>query len=308
MPSRDDETAPLIRRCFLPEEGELWCSCDFSQQEFRLIVNYAELMKKERADEAGGAYRSNPATDFHDMVAEMTGLPRRRAKDVNFAVAFSAGVNKFAEMAGLSKEQAKEILGQYDKKMPFVRQLSQACTELALRRGHIRLIDGARSHFDDWEPGYRDFKAENVYVKKKGLGMLSVMPCHYEEALSRVRDPEHPWHGAAVRRAYGHKAMNRLIQGSAARQTKKAMLDMWRSGIRPILQMHDEVSISTSDEREGDSVARLMRDAHRLLVPMRVDEEWGISWGAAAQRKGPGKKVTYGATYAEARAEQEAQQ
>jgi DNA polymerase I-like protein with 3'-5' exonuclease and polymerase domains len=306
MPSRDDETAPLIRSCFLPEPGELWCACDYSQQEFRLIVHYAELMKKDRADEAGAAYRNNPATDFHDMVAEMTGLPRRRAKDVNFAVAFSAGVGRFADMTGLTREQAQEIMGQYDEKMPFVKQLGQACSALALRRGYIRLIDGARCHFDDWEPGWRDAKKESDWLRATQSGALGVMPCRYDEALRRTRDEDHPWGRSALRRAYGHKAMNRLIQGSAARQTKRAMLLMYREGIVPRLQMHDEVSASCSSKKQGDMIAEMMREAHTLLVPMKVDEEWGITWGAAAQRKDANKQVTYRATYEEAVAEQEA--
>ena len=87
MPSRDEELGPLIRSVFLPEEGELWCtSPTVSQQEFRFIVHYAAIRRTcEGQMEAAERYRTDPDTDFHALVAEMTGLERKSAKNVNFA-------------------------------------------------------------------------------------------------------------------------------------------------------------------------------------------------------------------------------
>ena len=76
MPSRDKELGPLIRSVFLPEEGEIWAKPDVAQQEFRLVVHYAEQHGLRGAQEAADAYRNNPDADFHAMVAEMTGLDR----------------------------------------------------------------------------------------------------------------------------------------------------------------------------------------------------------------------------------------
>ena len=302
MPSRDDETAPLVRHCFLPEPGEVWGALDYSQQEYRFMVNFAELLKLDRAGEAGDRYRNDPATDFHNLVVDLTGLPRRRAKDVNFAKGYGAGVPKFAEMTGMTLEEAERTMEQYDREMPFIKAANEEFQRLASRRGFIRLVDGARSHFDDFEPGYRDFKAETAWVRAdRRRGMLDVMPCREAEARRRVADPDHPWHRRTLRRADLRKAFNRGVQGSSARQTKMAMRQLWQEGIMPRIQLHDELGFSLSRREDGDRAQQIMREVVKLTVPMLVDAEYGVSWGAAAKNKATG----YGATWDEAWAERE---
>src|SRR5215469_14731109 len=119
MAARDEEVAPLIRGVFLPEEGEVWAKPDISQQEFRFIVHYATKLKLTRAQEAAERYRADPNTDFHDLVAELTGLDRKQAKNVNFAKAFGAGVRKFAAMIGKPDSEARAIYAHYDRLLPF---------------------------------------------------------------------------------------------------------------------------------------------------------------------------------------------
>ena len=112
MPSRDEELAPLIRGVFLPEEGEVWAKPDVSQQEFRFIVHYAVKHGLRKAKEAAERYRTDPDTDFHQLVADWTGLERTSAKNINFAKAFGAGVRKFAAMIGKPEDEARAI---YDR-------------------------------------------------------------------------------------------------------------------------------------------------------------------------------------------------
>jgi DNA polymerase I-like protein with 3'-5' exonuclease and polymerase domains len=100
MPSRDEELAPLIRGIFLSEEGEVWAKPDVSQQEFRFVVHYANQHKLRKAPEAVTSYRDNAGTDFHELAATITSLPRKDAKAVNFAKVYGAGVKKFAQMIG----------------------------------------------------------------------------------------------------------------------------------------------------------------------------------------------------------------
>lgn len=266
MPSRDEEFVALIRGAFLPEPGGVWGALDYSQQEYRLIVHYAERYGLTRASEAGQKYRDDPATDFHSMVAEMTGLERKPAKDTNFAKAFGAGVKKFAVMIGKSEEEAAAIMDQYDEEMPFVKELNQLCSASANRKGYILLLDGARSHFNLWEA--KD-NADNYGDDGRYIG-----PKFHVEAAET-------WRGKRLRRYQTHKAMNRKIQGSAARQTKMAMRECWREGLVPMLQMHDELDFSFTEEKQGIRAAEIMCNVVKLTVPMKVDAEYGLNWGAA---------------------------
>jgi DNA polymerase I-like protein with 3'-5' exonuclease and polymerase domains len=204
MPSRDEELAPLIRGVFLPEEGEVWAKPDASQQEFRLVVHYANRHNLRKATEAVARYREDPDADFHALAATLTGLDRTAAKAVNFAKIYGAGVRKFAAMIGKPLQEAQRIYEQYDRELPFLRQLSNIYTGQARRQGYIVLYDGARRHFDGFAPGGK---------WQKGAG-----PCSLEEAQERLKDPDHPWYRRGpLYRADTHKALNALIQGSAAR-------------------------------------------------------------------------------------------
>jgi len=307
MPSRDDETAPLVRGCFCPEEGELWGAEDYSQQEYRFMVHFSELLGLRGAREAADLYRAEPKTDFHQLVVDWTRLPRRRAKDCNFAKTYGAGVPKFAAMTGMSEDEARATMELYDEKLPFISDAAERFQHLAARRGYIRLVDGARSHFDSWEPTWRDNRAEADYLRGHAGGGRGVAPCSYDEAVLRTRDPDHPWHGDRLRRADVRKAFNRGVQGSSARQTKMAMRECWRAGLVPLLQMHDELGFSLTREADGRRVSEIMRSVVKLTVPMLVDAEYGVTWGRASKVKAKDGTVTYGATWAEAWAELEAQ-
>jgi DNA polymerase I-like protein with 3'-5' exonuclease and polymerase domains len=268
MPSRDEELGPLIRRVFLPEDDEFWAESDASQQEFRFVVHHANQHKLRQAAEAVARYLSDPNTDFHEFAAALTSLKRAAAKGVNFAYIYGAGVEKLAEMIGVSVADAKRILNQYDRQLPFLRQLSDVCERQACNPGYIVLYDGARRHFDKFAPADK---------WQKGAG-----PCSFEEARARLRDPNHPWYRRGpLYRADTHTALNALIQGSAARHTKLWMRAVWREGIVPLLQMHDALECSVSSREQAELVARLGEEAVQLDVPMRVHLKFGRSWGDA---------------------------
>jgi DNA polymerase I-like protein with 3'-5' exonuclease and polymerase domains len=84
LPSKHEEITRLVRECLIPEDGEYWASCDFSQQEFRLLVNAAADLGLPGALEAAARYQTDSTTDFHSYVAELTGLDRTIAKPVNY--------------------------------------------------------------------------------------------------------------------------------------------------------------------------------------------------------------------------------
>jgi len=269
MPSRDKELGPLIRRVFLPEDGERWCTADCSQQEFRFVVHHAFIRNLPGAAAARERYLADPDTDFHALAGEITGIPRDDAKGVNFAKIYGAGQKKFAEMIGKRLSEAQAIYAQYDIRLPFVWQLSRSVQEEAARCEYTVLYDDARRHWNLWE-------AVGVYIKGAG-------PCGHGEARRRQRDPKHPWFYRTLQRSGTYTALNALIQGSAARHTKLWMRDCWREGIVPLLQMHDSLECSVSSHEQAELVARLGCEAVQLEVPMRVNLKFGKSWGDATQ-------------------------
>ena len=273
MPKRDDETVE-VRRAFLPEEGEHWLSADYSQQEYRLFVHFAAKAKLFRADTAVQRYADDPKTDFHKWVADITGLPRPAAKDANFAKIYGAREKKFASMIGKSIAEATAIMQQYDREMPFANQLFALLEDLAKRRGYIKLLDGARCRFD-FVHVYRQTGGD---AKNNSFDSWQA-DCRREEGERRVKDPTDKWFGLKLYPSRTHKALNSLIQGSAARQTKMAMRACAQAGIQPVLQVHDELCFSVKNKTVAAQISKLMCDVAPLVVPMQVDAKIGTSWG-----------------------------
>jgi hypothetical protein len=150
----------------------------------------------------------------------------------------------------------------------FVSALAKYCKLQAQRFGYLELYDGARRHWTQWV-AWADWT--------KGAG-----PCSREEAERRIKEPAHPWYRKGpLRRVDTFKAMNALIQGSAARHTKLWMRDVWRAGIVPHLQMHDSLDCSVSSPEQAELVARLGREAVKLEVPIEVDLKYGRNRGDA---------------------------
>jgi DNA polymerase I-like protein with 3'-5' exonuclease and polymerase domains len=274
---KDRATGSLIRSCFLPEQGQLWGAPDFSSQEPRLIVHFAAVCKCAGAQDAVDEYQTDPKLSYHKYVAGMTGLPYSKAKILNLAMAYGFGKQSMAHHLGVSMEEAAQMAEQYHTRLPFVKALEDLCKSRASQRGYIRLIDGARVHFDLWEGPYQPYD-ERMAAEAAGY---KTTYCELEEARHRQATPGHPWHGKRLRRANTRKALNSLIQGSAARQTKIAMRNMWREGILPLIQMHDEVGVSVGSEAELNRVSQLMIEATPLRIPTIVDAEVGFSWGEA---------------------------
>jgi len=271
------ENATEYRSCFLPEDGELWFSPDYSQQEYRHIVADAEMKKLSKADIAGQMYRDDPKTDFHNLVVEMTGLGRYHAKQANFAKVFGAGVAKFAVMILKPVDEAAKIVETYDRELPFVKELSGLCQNLADKRGYIKMFDGAMSHFDSYEVAWL-----SQQERSRGYaGGFKMSACSLEEARERQKIDGHPWQGQRLKRAFTHKAMNRRIQGNAARQMKLAMATCWDEGLVPMLQMHDELAFSLTEKKDGDRIVEIMETVYTCSVPFLVDAEIGPSWGDA---------------------------
>ena len=253
VPARDPELGTMIRSLFIPEEKCQWGLFDYSQQEPRLTVHYANKMGLIGAKDAVTAYRDKNA-DFHQIVADMANIPRKQAKNINLGLSYGMGKQKLIKELGLGDTEAQALLTRYHEKVPFIRGLQDQCARVALDRGYIKTLAGRRCHFDLWEHKYDDS-----------------MPLPLEEARDK--------YGDVLKRSYTYKALNRLIQGSAADMTKLAMLGLWEEGIVPHVQVHDEVDISIEDEEQAAKVSRIMENCVELAVPLVVDTELGASWG-----------------------------
>ena len=254
IPARNKDLGPRIRSLFIPEEGCTWGCFDYSQQEPRLVTHYAALDGLYGVEEVLDAYNEGEA-DFHQIVAEMANIPRSQAKTINLGLFYGMGKNKLQAELGVSKENAEDLFRTYHDKVPFVKMLMESVMRRAQDRGRVRTLLGRRCRFDLWEPNQ--------------FGIHKALP--HEEALAE--------HGPGIKRAYTYKALNRLIQGSAADMTKKAMVELHKEGITPHIQVHDELDISVVNPLEAAKIKDIMESAVELEVPNKVDYESGPNWG-----------------------------
>ena len=252
IPARNKELGPRIRSLFIPEEGCQWGCFDYSQQEPRLVTHYASLDGLYGVDEVLDAYNDGEA-DFHQIVSDMANIPRSQAKTINLGLFYGMGKNKLQAELGISKEDANDLFRLYHDKVPFVKMLMESVMRRAQDKGRVRTLLGRRCRFNLWEP--------NQFGIHKALS--------HEDALAE--------HGPGIKRAFTYKALNKLIQGSAADMTKKAMVDLYKEGIIPHIQVHDELDISVNNNAE--KIKEIMESAVELEVPNKVDYESGPNWG-----------------------------
>lgn len=269
-----------IRGLFEPEKGEVWGAFDYSQQEPRLTVHFASVCNIPGAQIAVDTYNNNPRQDYHQMVADMVGMKRKPAKILNLAMTYGKGKFATAQELGVSVEEGQGIIDQYHGRLTYIKPLDELCKNRAASRGFIRLIDGARMHYNLWEGGWIS-NEDRIRAQREGHRLDA---CPLEEARERAKNREHPWSKTRLRRADTRKALNNLVQGSAARQTKKAMLECYRAGYLPLIQMHDELGHSVSSDKMLNEIHDIMRDAIPLRVPVVVDCELGDSWGTAKHK------------------------
>jgi DNA polymerase I-like protein with 3'-5' exonuclease and polymerase domains len=168
------------------------------------------------------------------------------------------GVKKLAKALGLDDWQTKALLEKYHQKVPFMKALLQRCAQVAAERGYVKTILGRRRRYEEWE------NAE--------FGATWERPVSKEAAEIRF---------ARIRRAGTYKAINSIVQGSAAEQTKSAIVRSVKEyGLYPLMQVYDELSYSLSDPMDALKVKDCMENAIKFEVPHLVDSSLGTSWAA----------------------------
>ena len=238
----------LWRTIYLPEEGAEWACCDYSQQEPRLAVHFAEGKNYRGAQEMGDKFRNNPDMDCYEMIAEEGGLLRSPAKIVYLGRSYGMGGGKMCGQLGLptirkqgwkgeyeaAGPEGQKIINKFDDSIPFVKLLANRCEKLAESRGYIITLSGRRCRF----PRDKEGKVEWAY-----------------------------------------KALNRLIQGSAADQTKYAIVAADKAGFKLQVPVHDELDQSVENRTHAEKLATVMRECVTITVPSKVDVELGPNWG-----------------------------
>lgn len=265
QPARDPEIGKLWRAIYLPEEGAQWACLDYSQQEPRWLVHFAEISNCIGAHVAAERYRNDPTTDNHDMMTILIHgqeawdswskserkFHRGNAKTIYLGLCYAMGGAKLCRSLGLptkwittrsgkdievAGDEGAALLELFDSKVPFIKELARRAENRAKSRGFIKTVLGRRCRFP---------------VKKDGSGSYD----------------------------WTHKALNRLIQGSSADQMKRAMVEADAAGIRLQLQVHDELDLSYWHRDEIDHLGEIMLNAVPCNVPHKVDKEVGKSWG-----------------------------
>ena len=206
-----------------------------SQIEFRYLAHYA-------GGQLARAYNEDPDIDFHQMCAELVGIPRRPAKNINFGIVYGMGKKLMAAKLGVSLHEAALLLEEYHDRLPEVSRLYNRADRRANQRGYIVTWGGRKRRFE-----------------KRGRGY-----------------------------AHTHKALNALLQGSAADLMKKAMISVadgldWET--TPMhLTVHDELDFSVPREKRArarfNRVLREKMEDFQLRVPVVVDIEFGEDWGS----------------------------
>lgn len=260
QPKRDKEIASQWRKIYIPEDGQIWCCNDYSQQEPRWTVHFAEKMNLYKASVVGDRYRNDPTTDNHTMIAQMvagrdtkytpTDKERDEGKTIFLGLSYWMGGAKlcrslqyptkwiklknrrWVEVAGT---EGQAIIDKFNKAVPFVRSLAHKAKDRADERGYIITALGRKCRFP------------------------------LEDDNKNRRDTR--------------KALNRIIQGSSADQIKKAMIDVDEAGYSFSIQVHDELDSSVNSPKEGLAIAEIMREAIPMTVPAKVDTELGPNWG-----------------------------
>lgn len=255
IPNHDEELGPAIRSLFEAIDGKRWWKFDWSQIEFRLAIHHAARLQLRGAQQVVDKYHNDPTTDYHKIVAAITGLPRKSAKHINFGIIYGLGIEALAERLGVTVEIATKMYRDYMMRVPFVGKLRDRAMEHATKYGVITTLSGRNRHFDMWEKKGFYF---NSYVK-------------------------------GAKRAFTHKALNARLQGDAADIMKTAMVSAWESGVFDIL---GAPALTVHDELDGDfdgspqsiealaEIKHIMETCVKLLVPLVADGGTGPNWGS----------------------------
>ena len=299
-----------MRQLFIPEEGHTWGSFDYSQQEPRIVVHYAIKHGLSETEDLKERFDDDKA-DFHQVVADMAKISRKQAKTINLGLFYGMGKGKLQAELNLDKAQAKTLFDTYHRKVPFVKELSDNLIRFAAKHKLIFTLedrfcrfdkyesvnkrwDNNKRKFQEWDPEAVEIKQSDGKIKYKGEFITPKLftkeeawtkfkLLHNAKSKEKVEDLTEEERKSRFKLyfspAFTYKALNRLVQGSAADMTKKAMVLLYEKGIVPHIQIHDELCVSIKDQETRNTIQKIMETAITLEINNKVDYEEGTNWG-----------------------------
>ena len=255
VPKRSD-IGKRIRSLYIAEPGRLWCKADYSSQEPRLQVHYALLGQFGQplpgAEDARLAFEQGEK--LYTFFEKATGLPYDTCKMLCLGISYGMGMKKMAKTLGISEDMCTSTMRKFNQEAPFLKILFDNVMNLASKRGYIKTILGRRARFDFWTHSFDETPVKTYgYAKTK-------------------------WEDKQLFRAFTSKALNRLIQGSAADQAKVAMVNAYEAGFDLRLPVHDEINAMVKNEQESLDLKLIMEEAIPLKVPVIADIDLGPTW------------------------------
>ena len=274
-----------IRELFIPEEGCKWGSFDYSQQEPRIVVHYALKLDLPGTDKLQEEFNKDDA-DFHQIVADMANIPRTMAKTINLGLFYGMGKLKLEKELNLSKQEAKSLFDKYHRTVPFVKKLSEDLITFAEEHKLLYTLGDRFCRFNKWETRNRKWNNEIMRFDPVPILTREEALIHFKAEILDKYETEHRDEYIKnfeqhYKPAFTYKALNRLIQGSAADMTKKAMVNLYEKGILPQIQIHDELCLSIKDDKEKEIVIETMKNAIPLEIKNKVNCKIGNNWGEA---------------------------
>lgn len=247
-PSRDDELGPLWRSIYIADEGARWASSDWSQQEPRIGVHYAEKLNLPGAREFADQYRQNPDLDIHQMLADISGMPRKVVKNFVNGRLYGMGdaklcrqlgkptrlVQRYGKTIEVPGEEGQAMIDQFSRAVPWLTMLVREASKQAEKVGHVWTILRRKCRFPQDGQGNFDWT---------------------------------------------HKAFSRIGQGGAGDQFKATLIEVEKECIPINLIVHDEFDFNFTDIKTAKRVKELQMTVVKFSVPMKVDLEVGENWG-----------------------------
>jgi len=300
-----------MREIFLPEEGMKWGSFDYSQQEPRIVAHYAIKYGLANTEGLKDKFEKENA-DFHQIVADLAKIPRKQAKTINLGLFYGMGKGKLQNELNLDQKQATNLLKLYHEKIPFIKELSDNLKNFAERERLIYTLedrfcrfnfyestnkrwDNNIRKFEEWDPKAKEIKQKDGTITYEGAWVTPKLLSEkdawdkFKSEFNQVSKKKIEEHTEQERQmyfnnyyvpAFTYKALNRLIQGSAADMTKKAMVDLYENGIVPHIQIHDELCISVKSDEEAEFIKKTMEETiPDFSIKNKVDYESGPNWG-----------------------------